>query len=147
MRSSQKKSFHNPSWISPAQSSPISCPWPQLSGWPGFHFLQANDRGRSHIRFTAFTPASGGKPQQWERGRKRNYSKLTFDHLISLADSNTSTKTTSADQIIASLSFICSVVSFDVCLNGGLLLFAFVVLHAHVKEGVSWISLNEFVLF
>lgn len=36
----QKKSFQLASWISPAQSSPSSWPWLQLSGWPAFHFLE-----------------------------------------------------------------------------------------------------------
>lgn len=39
MRSVQKKSFQLPSCIKPAQSSPASWPWLQLSGCPGFHFL------------------------------------------------------------------------------------------------------------
>lgn len=51
MRSSQKKSFHSPSWMRPAQSSPLSCPWLQLSGWPGFHFLQSHSRVHSHTEF------------------------------------------------------------------------------------------------
>lgn len=39
MRSVQKKSFQLASCINPAQSSPASWPWLQLSGWPGFHLL------------------------------------------------------------------------------------------------------------